>query len=1028
MRRIAVLAVLFFAGCCAFAQTYGRLDFSIQNGLGQAVPNVNVSVYFQGSGGTSTCGQSAGAAATLYPTATGGTPLTNITTNGLGHAFAYVAQGCYTVVYSSPQIQTQTYIDQNSIPASDVNGGGGGGCGSSPCTIPEGGTGATTAAGATANLISPTKIYCEVAEGLTSCRTRAITAQASNGAVVIYLGSGVFDAPATGLNLPSGITLQGTPPRWTDSGANLTSAMTPIGGTIINCATNTSGNACVYNNGTGSDGSNGIDVFDCTFENWHGTALQYGTSTTVGMLRGTLDRNYFYGDSGDLLSDQAIVCYNCQLVSGADDIIQNVNTGLSLLQAGSTGNIGGNGVWSNLVVQTNPKSVALGNSTKPGIEIQTNLNTFVRPQVNTYYVSSDETCDGILIDGSNAHGNTFIGVDVEVDCKNGVHDETGNNAIEITQALPFNPQQNFPYGLGTMWSVSLDVSANDDTVTGPYAYATYFVASGSADTSTFDGPNWSPNIQPTNWIITNTQMSSGTATYTYTGSTPPVGDRVTVTGTTNGGGAFNVTLATIATVTPGTGTGTFTVTGLSGTYGSQAEIGTGVISGPVTAFGCGAGTCREKILEGLTGNILYIGATNDPAQLDYYPALGIIPTTAHAVALGEGSRPLSSVAADYYQNANGNLLTPNVLGQHGYPDAYIQMSDNTGATGHLAVFDGSGGLTDGGAPGGNIPGGALGSAVYQTGSGATGVTLANTSASTLCLTETGTGSVGAAPTWGSCAGSAATAFSALTSSTNTSAAMVVGSGASLDFTGTGTIDANLANGAVLPASAGFTATNSSRQLVAAAYTPANCTAGTTGSDCLQLTSGLVPVGNIPTAIPIANIGSAGLSGTAPVSIASTGAISMHVADASDNGYLSSTDWSTFNGKQAALSLIKGTYVDGDLCAYTASGTLLNCNVTPGGTGTVTDGSGTTTTPEFAESTGTAHVIQYRTASQALGDMGAQAALSLLAGTYTNGDWCSYASSGTLLNCNNAVPQVNLSLVKGTMLMAIPAPTQRPERC
>jgi len=31
---------------------------------------------------------------------------------------------------------------------------------------------------------------------------------------------------------------------------------------------------------------------------------------------------------------------------------------------------------------------------------------------------------------------------------------------------------------------------------------------------------------------------------------------------------------------------------------------------------------------------------------------------------------------------------------------------------------------------------------------------------------------------------------------------------------------------------------------------------------------------------------------------------MHVADASDNGYLASADWSTFNGKQAALSLIK----------------------------------------------------------------------------------------------------------------------------
>lgn len=66
----------------------------------------------------------------------------------------------------------------------------------------------------------------------------------------------------------------------------------------------------------------------------------------------------------------------------------------------------------------------------------------------------------------------------------------------------------------------------------------------------------------------------------------------------------------------------------------------------------------------------------------------------------------------------------------------------------------------------------------------------------------------------------------------------------------------------------------------------------------------------------------GASGT-PASGAVT--ISLPVADTSDNGYLSSTDWTTFNGKQPALSLIKGTYVDGDLCTYTSSGTLLNCN-------------------------------------------------------------------------------------------------------
>ena len=70
--------------------------------------------------------------------------------------------------------------------------------------------------------------------------------------------------------------------------------------------------------------------------------------------------------------------------------------------------------------------------------------------------------------------------------------------------------------------------------------------------------------------------------------------------------------------------------------------------------------------------------------------------------------------------------------------------------------------------------------------------------------------------------------------------MVVGSGASLDYTGTGTIDANLVNGAVVPASAGFVATNSSRQLVAAAYTPAHSGAN---SDITSL-SGLAKLSRI----------------------------------------------------------------------------------------------------------------------------------------------------------------------------------------
>jgi cytoskeletal protein CcmA (bactofilin family) len=52
-----------------------------------------------------------------------------------------------------------------------------------------------------------------------------------------------------------------------------------------------------------------------------------------------------------------------------------------------------------------------------------------------------------------------------------------------------------------------------------------------------------------------------------------------------------------------------------------------------------------------------------------------------------------------------------------------------------------------------------------------------------------------------------------------------------------------------------------------------------------------------------------VSGTAPISVAtgtSTPAISISQATTSTNGYLSSTDWNTFNGKQA--SLVSGTNI------------------------------------------------------------------------------------------------------------------------
>jgi len=63
------------------------------------------------------------------------------------------------------------------------------------------------------------------------------------------------------------------------------------------------------------------------------------------------------------------------------------------------------------------------------------------------------------------------------------------------------------------------------------------------------------------------------------------------------------------------------------------------------------------------------------------------------------------------------------------------------------------------------------------------------------------------------------AFSAITGGTNNGgAAMVVGSTSSLTVSGSGTINANLINGAVLPASGSIVKTNGSLQAVASAYT------------------------------------------------------------------------------------------------------------------------------------------------------------------------------------------------------------------
>lgn len=84
------------------AEYYVRND-TVQNGLGQAIPNVAVTYYTQPSL----------ALATVYEAATGTITTNPQYTNGLGQTTAYLAAGQYTISYSGPQIQTLAYADQN---------------------------------------------------------------------------------------------------------------------------------------------------------------------------------------------------------------------------------------------------------------------------------------------------------------------------------------------------------------------------------------------------------------------------------------------------------------------------------------------------------------------------------------------------------------------------------------------------------------------------------------------------------------------------------------------------------------------------------------------------------------------------------------------------------------------------------------------------------------------------------------------------------------------------------------------------
>ena len=101
--------------------------------------------------------------------------------------------------------------------------------------------------------------------------------------------------------------------------------------------------------------------------------------------------------------------------------------------------------------------------------------------------------------------------------------------------------------------------------------------------------------------ITNTVLTSNLATYAFTlvsGVNPTVGEQVTVAGTSNGNGIFNVTNAVIAAV----GAGTFSVTIISPNIASAAETGNGIVNATIFQFDPG-----KVIASSTTGSLVVAG-------------------------------------------------------------------------------------------------------------------------------------------------------------------------------------------------------------------------------------------------------------------------------------------------------------------------------------------------------------------------------------------------------------------------------------
>jgi hypothetical protein len=172
--------------------------------------------------------------------------------------------------------------------------------------------------------------------------------------------------------------------------------------------------------------------------------------------------------------------------------------------------------------------------------------------------------------------------------------------------------------------------------------------------------------------ITGTSLTGGVATYDWTlitGTAPAVGEQVTVTGTANGNGIFNVSNATITAIGPGT----FSVAIVSPDITSAAESGNAIINGTIFQFDPGI-----VITDGTGGFLVVAG--------------GLGSGTRGAVVMfltrnGYLTAPSPPVIFTLNQAANSIIVSQLPIGP---PDTIARVVAFTGANG--ATQSGGGGF------------------------------------------------------------------------------------------------------------------------------------------------------------------------------------------------------------------------------------------------------------------------------------------------------------------------------------------------